>query len=63
MAQESVNTIVPFLANHVKQDRIPVERIIFFGSSSVQQMNGDSDIDIAIISPEFKGRTIFERLI
>ena len=61
MAQESVNTIIGFLSEYLKKDGLPIERIILFGSGSKNQMTADSDIDIAIISQAFKGKTIFER--
>ena len=61
MDKESVNTIITYLADHLKTTGIPIERIILFGSGSTQQMNPNSDLDIAIISPAFKEKTIFER--
>jgi predicted nucleotidyltransferase len=61
MVEGFVTTLVRFLKEQLKHDGIPVEQVILFGSASRAEMGAESDIDIAIISPAFQGKNIFER--
>jgi len=44
-----------------KQKGISVSKIIMFGSSVTGRKHRDSDIDIIVISKDFRNTTIFER--
>jgi len=39
----------------------PVERIILFGSAASGRVHEDSDVDLVIVSPKFKGMGFFKR--
>jgi len=41
---------------------ITVDRIVIFGSFVEGEFREDSDIDVIIVSREFRGKTIFERV-
>lgn len=38
----------------LKEDKLPIEKVIIFGSYAKGTQNKSSDIDICIISPKFK---------
>ncbi len=40
---------------------LPVQKMIFFGSWVVGKPHRDSDIDLIIVSPKFRGKKSFER--
>jgi predicted nucleotidyltransferase len=50
---EVIETIGKFILS-VKEDNIRIEKVILFGSFANGNYNNDSDIDLAIISPDFK---------
>ena len=39
----------------------PVEKIILFGSLAAGKANKDSDVDLVIVSPKFRGMGFFRR--
>ncbi len=53
MAKKQVEVIIKEYINALKAKKIRVEKAILFGSYARGQENKDSDIDIAIISPDF----------
>jgi|SRR3989344_5372505 len=46
--------------NKVNND-IPIDKMIFFGSRAVGGWKRDSDVDLIIVSPNFKSMDFFER--
>lgn len=42
-------------------NNIDVERVILFGSYATGYINKDSDLDLIVVSPSFRGKDIFER--
>lgn len=46
--------------NVLKDDKLPIKKVIVFGSRARRNARGDSDIDVCIISPKFKNN--FEAL-
>ncbi len=64
MATKPLNPI-QITRDYVKnlKDKIRVEKTILFGSSARDEMNQDSDLDIIIISPDFKKMKYIDRLI
>ncbi|TSC96088.1 MAG: nucleotidyltransferase [Parcubacteria group bacterium Athens1014_10] len=40
----------------IKQDKLNIEKVIIFGSQTKRQSRKWSDIDLCIISPQFKNR-------
>ena len=53
MAKKQVVKIIKDFINAVKEKNIKVEVAVLFGSYAHNKANEDSDIDIAIISPDF----------
>mgnify|MGYP001607047029 CR=1 FL=1 len=58
------NGFKKILAQFIKEtiNRIPVQKIILFGSYANGTPKKYSDIDIAVISPKFKGMNEIERI-
>ncbi|MCL2158157.1 MAG: nucleotidyltransferase domain-containing protein [Oscillospiraceae bacterium] len=50
---ETIRLIEDFIKS-VKADNIKIEKVILFGSYAKGNYSKDSDIDLAIISPDFK---------
>ncbi len=61
MDQETVLKAIQHLGLRLKESGLTVSRIILFGSHAHETATEESDIDIAIISDDFEGKTIFER--
>jgi predicted nucleotidyltransferase len=55
-----IKKIINSLAATLTANRIAVDKIILYGSYAKGTPRPYSDIDIAIISPDFKGKKIFE---
>ena len=53
MVKKQVAKIVKDFIKAVKQRNITVEAVVLFGSYAHNKANKDSDIDIAVISPDF----------
>ncbi|MFA5864735.1 MAG: nucleotidyltransferase domain-containing protein [Phycisphaerae bacterium] len=61
MDQRKVIEAVKFLTDRLRQSGLAISKILLFGSHTCGTSHEESDIDIAIISDDFKGKTIFER--
>lgn len=55
-----IKKIINSLAKTLTANRIAVDKIILYGSYARGNPRPHSDIDIAVISPDFKGKKIFE---
>jgi uncharacterized protein len=62
MAQKKVRTIVEFFAARLMERRVRVSKIILFGSHAAGTSTSDSDIDIVVVSEDFRKKNIFRRL-
>lgn len=62
MAKKQVRKIIKDFINAVKEKNIKVEVVILFGSYAQNQAHTDSDIDIAIVSPDF-GKDFFDECV
>ena len=52
---KEINNIVASYSNRLaKKEKLPVEKVIVFGSQSKGKTHKWSDIDVCIISPKFK---------
>lgn len=60
MAKREVIKIKKLLIELLKEIGISVEKIIIFGSYAKGKEKEDSDIDIIIVSKDFRGKDIFE---
>ncbi len=61
MDQTTINEIVHHLKESLTKSGITVDSIALFGSALSGNMHDDSDIDIIVVSSDFKGKDIFER--
>ena len=61
MAEKKVLNIIRFFEERLKESGMDVQQIILFGSSARGSAGEDSDIDIAVVSPDFRGKNIFKR--
>lgn len=60
MAKREIIKIKKILIDLLNEIGICVEKIIIFGSYAKGEYKEDSDIDIIIISKDFRGKNIFE---
>ena len=61
MAKRQIVKITAFLANELRGYGIAISKIILFGSQAKGGASAESDIDIAIISDDFRDKDIFQR--
>lgn len=61
MDQTTINEIVKFLKESMIQSGIRIDSIALFGSALSKEMHEDSDIDLIVISADFRDKDIFER--
>jgi predicted nucleotidyltransferase len=61
MSKSQVTKAIRFLQRCLKEKRLNIEKIILFGSQATGKATIESDVDILIISKDFKGKDIFER--
>ena len=61
MSKSKVIKAIKFLEQCLKEKRLNLKKIILFGSQIMGKAPEESDIDIVIISEDFKGKDIFER--
>lgn len=62
MAKKQVIKIIKDFINAVKERDIKVEAVFLFGSYALNKANEDSDIDVAVISPDF-GKDFFDECV
>lgn len=55
-------TIGKSLKSLLKQRGIDTTRVVLFGSYATGTENDESDIDLIIVSPNFRDKSIFERV-
>ena len=62
MAEKTVLNVVRFLEKCLAGAGLNITKIIVFGSQVKGAAREDSDIDIVIVSDDFRGKDIFERV-
>ena len=62
MSKRKILEIKELLIQLLEQREISIEKIILFGSYAKNSFRKDSDIDIIIISTDFREMDIFERV-
>ena len=62
MDKKAVLEIISAFRNAVESRGIKAEKIILFGSYATGQYRQDSDIDIVVISRDFKNKSYWERI-
>jgi predicted nucleotidyltransferase len=60
VVEKRVAKVVKFLGEKLKE-KISVSRIVLFGSHCRGSASEESDIDVVVISEDFRGKDIFER--
>jgi predicted nucleotidyltransferase len=61
MARDAIARVITFLGAALRESGLKVEKLILFGSHAHGEERRDSDIDIAIVSPDFRDKDIFDR--
>jgi len=61
MDKRRANKIIKFLTKKLQEDGLNLYKVILFGSYYNGEPNEESDIDIAIVSDDFKNKNIWER--
>jgi len=61
MAQKRAKEVVKYFFNCLKKKDLKVYRIIVFGSQMKGTATVESDIDIVVVSEDFKRKNIFKR--
>ena len=61
MAEKTVVEAIKFLEKCLKEKGLNISKIILFGSQAKGKSTEESDVDILIISNDFRGKDIFER--
>jgi predicted nucleotidyltransferase len=62
VAEKTVLNIVHFLGKCLERNGVNASRIIVFGSSATGAVRKDGDIDLVIVSEDFRGKSILERI-
>jgi len=62
MAKKQIRKIIKDFIKAVKEKNIKVEVVILFGSYAQNQANTESDIDVAVVSPDF-GKDFFDECV
>lgn len=60
--KKSIERIIRFLCEELKDRGLKISKTVVFGSHSKGNARYGSDIDVAIISDDFKGKDIFARV-
>jgi uncharacterized protein len=61
MDKATINEIIQFLKDLLIKNGLNVDSIALFGSALTGEMHEGSDIDLIIISADFRNKDIFER--
>ncbi len=61
MAQKRAEEVVQFFYDCLKEKKLNISKIIVFGSQARGTETEDSDIDIIVVSEDFKRKNIFKR--
>ena len=63
MAKRKIIAVIKFLERCLKEKDLNVSKIILFGSQATGKATEESDIDVVIISDDFRNKDIFERAV
>jgi len=61
MDKDTVAKVVRFLQATLESSGVRVERLVLFGSQAKDCAQPDSDLDVIVVSPDFRDRDIFQR--
>jgi len=60
--QRSSAQVLDFLGIALRESGLTVEKLILFGSRARGEGKEDSDLDVAVVSSDYEGKDIFERV-
>jgi len=60
MAKGIILEAITFLEQQMKKSGLHISKLILFGSQATEQATVDSDIDIVVLSEDFRNKDIFE---
>ncbi|MBA3036273.1 MAG: nucleotidyltransferase domain-containing protein [Desulfobacterium sp.] len=61
MAQKRAEEVIQFFYDCLKEKKLNISKIIVFGSQARGTETEESDIDIIVVSEDFKRKNIFKR--
>ncbi len=61
MAEGKIIEAKNIIREYFKLNNLNLKKIVLFGSHSAGSSNKSSDIDLAVISPDFKSKSLFEK--
>ena len=61
MAKRAIKEVITFFEKCLRNTGLNISKIIIFGSYAYGKPTEESDIDIVIVSKDFKKKNIFER--
>ena len=61
MVKRKVIKVIKFLQESLNERNFNISKIILFGSQLKGKTSPESDIDVVIVSKDFRGKNIFER--
>jgi predicted nucleotidyltransferase len=62
MAEVTIAVILDFLRATLQSGGLRVDKLVIFGSQAKGTAREDSDLDVALVSSDFTGKDIFERV-
>jgi predicted nucleotidyltransferase len=62
MAKRKVLAAIRFFEEQLRENEVEVAKIVLFGSQAKGTASVESDVDIIVISRNFKNKNIFKRL-
>ncbi|HVO74676.1 MAG TPA: nucleotidyltransferase domain-containing protein [Ignavibacteriaceae bacterium] len=62
MAEEKLKETVDYFVEQLINEGLSVSKIILFGSHASGTATDESDIDLVVVSEDFAGKSIFERV-
>jgi predicted nucleotidyltransferase len=62
MVKKKIRTVVKFFGEKLEQENLKVSKIILFGSQVKGNATPESDIDIVVVSENFRRKNIFRRV-
>jgi uncharacterized protein len=62
MAKKKIRAVINFLGKKLREDNLKVSKIILFGSQVGGRASTRSDIDLIVISDDFRKKNIFSRV-
>jgi predicted nucleotidyltransferase len=61
VAEVRISEVLKYLERCVAESGLAEARIVLFGSRARGAANDESDVDVAIVSPAFRGKDAFKR--